>query len=113
MCDGIDNDCNGQVDDSCATPTPVPTPTQSPTPIPGGGGGCDPFARQECYNIWTWSWDDAACTCFCDPGYGCFTPVLLDIQGNGFSLTSATWCLLRSQSRWHQGTARLDRLRLR
>lgn len=71
-------------------PAPTPTPTPTPTPPPvGGGQGCDPFARQECYNIWTWTWDESSCNCFCDPGYGCFTPVLLDIQGDGFSLTSA------------------------
>lgn len=32
ICDGLDNDCNGEVDDACSPPTPTPSPTPVPTP---------------------------------------------------------------------------------
>ncbi len=34
ICDGLDNDCNGEVDDACAPPTPTPSPTPTPVPTP-------------------------------------------------------------------------------
>jgi len=47
----------------------------------GGGGGCEPQTCcqgfQECC-----VWDDSMCSCNC-------SPVLIDVLGNGFSLTSA------------------------
>jgi hypothetical protein len=58
----------------------------TPTPI---SSGCDPSARQECYYTWSWSWDEQSCTCFCDSTYGCFTPVLVDVRGDGFAMTDA------------------------
>jgi hypothetical protein len=65
---------------------PHPQATASPTPP---AFECDPIARQECYYIWTWSWDENTCTCFCDAAYGCFTPILIDVAGDGFEMTDA------------------------
>ncbi len=66
-----------------------PDPTPTPTPEEGGGGGCDPQAIQNCMEMETWRVDPVSCQCVCRPMYGCFTPVLLDVQGNGFALTDA------------------------
>lgn len=53
------------------------------------GSGCDPQVRNECFSLWTWHWDEMTCTCYCSEMYGCFTPVLIDIAGDGFSMTDA------------------------
>ena len=37
----------------------------------------------------TWRWQEENCQCVCDPGFGCFTPIVIDLDGNGFSLTGA------------------------
>lgn len=48
---------------------------------PGGGGcACDPNARLYCNNE-TSIWDEASCTCY--------SPIVIDIQGDGFNLTDA------------------------
>jgi hypothetical protein len=65
------------------TPTPTPTPTLEPPPL-----GCDPFERQNCFNMETWRWDENTCQCYCDDGFGCFTPIVIDVDGNGFNLTA-------------------------
>jgi hypothetical protein len=38
----------------------------------------------------TWRWKEETCQCVCDPGFGCFTPIVIDVDGNGFRLTSST-----------------------
>jgi hypothetical protein len=43
----------------------------------------------ECYNVWTWTWNNSNCKCECLDLYGCYTPVVLDVRGDGFHLTSA------------------------
>jgi hypothetical protein len=60
-----------------ATPTPEP-PAPTPTPrrcpagtIPDGNGGCEPD-----YVPWCWRSD-------------CMSPIVIDVQGNGFNLTDA------------------------
>lgn len=91
-----------------ATPTPTPTPNPTPTPRGGGGGGggclsgftdsgekfkegdsndicspCNPSPSelQECVNIGgTYDW----VSCFCGA-----SPIVLDIDGDGFDLTNA------------------------
>ncbi|HEX8499853.1 MAG TPA: hypothetical protein VF659_04610 [Pyrinomonadaceae bacterium] len=77
-CDG---DCND--DDPTDTKPPCPTPTPTPTPTPPAGGGCT-------VNWWVASWCDdydfELCTC---PGGINKSPVLVDVLGNGFSLTDA------------------------
>jgi len=45
---------------------------------------CDPIARQNCLNIQGAVWDEATCSC---PGY---SPILIDVLGNGFNLTNTT-----------------------
>ena len=98
ICDGLDNDCNGQVDDNCTTPTP--TPTQTPTPQPTLPPSMCPFGQT--YN------PDAGMCCpnspepvdcgFPMPISRCpyehvancgNTPIIIDVAGNGFQLTSA------------------------
>jgi hypothetical protein len=77
---------------SCSwVPAVIPTPTPTPTPDGGGVGplGCDPFERQNCLNMETWRWDEDTCQCICDDGNGCFTPIVIDVQGDGFNLTAS------------------------
>lgn len=65
--------------------TPTPTPTLEPMTL-----GCNPFERQECLNLETWRWNEDRCQCYCDNGFGCFTPIVIDLAGNGFNLTSGS-----------------------
>jgi hypothetical protein len=44
---------------------------------------------RDCNNLQTWSWNRDRCQCECDDSLGCFTPVLLDLRGDGFDLTPA------------------------
>lgn len=56
----------------------------------GGGSNCDPQVMNDCINLWTWRWDEMTCTCYCSELYGCFTPVMIDVAGDGFLLTDAS-----------------------
>jgi hypothetical protein len=86
-----------------ATPTPTPTPTPSPTP------GCTLEQRANCTYPDTLTpncnclraADDELCyemerQCFTANGTwkgcnrGCYSPVVVDVNGNGFNLTGAT-----------------------
>ena len=118
--DGIDNNCNGQIDCNefscrgglgnpphphCApTPTPLPTPSQPcPNPIGTPPANCSGAT----WNPYLCRW-----TCFISPGNcgsdlapvidgnqpqpalacvdcTCHSPILIDVQGNGFDLTDA------------------------
>ena len=49
----------------------------------GGGGGCGEF--QFCDSGCMWS--SSACCCIC--GGGCYSPIIVDVTGNGFDLTDA------------------------
>jgi hypothetical protein len=59
-----------------------------------GGDGCDAQKRLECKGKkWQgWDWDPANCECYCKFGDICTnpTPLLIDIEGNGFHLTNAS-----------------------
>ena len=51
---------------------------------------CEDWQRQSCYELYEHSWNESTCTCECLEVYSCGdTPVLLDILGDGFSLTGA------------------------
>jgi len=75
----------------CATPTPTPTPT------PCGPGNCpntQPAPPNYCYgNVNYCVWGPSGCAedqqaqgrCCCTP----YTPILVDVSGNGFGLTDA------------------------
>jgi hypothetical protein len=59
-----------------------------------GGSGCDLSEKQECKArpaSQGWRWSDATCECTCKYGDLCYlaTPILIDVQGNGFNLTDA------------------------
>src|SRR6185369_9513837 len=68
---------------------PAPSPTPSPTPDLIVAIGCNPFDRQNCLNMETWRWNEESCECYCDDGFGCFTPIVIDVAGNGFALTAS------------------------
>lgn len=109
-CDGLlncaDSDCD---DDSACQITPTPTP--SPTATPGMCGGAVTYVlypttgcatgfvnvsgictrtsgfQNQCNRFGVY--DESSCECTGDcTGYGC-SPIVVDILGNGFSLTSA------------------------
>jgi hypothetical protein len=94
------------------TPTLTPTPTPTPTPNPPGGcngspnygqytSGCAPgfiYNGQYCTrsdvfishcDLWS-GYDPDACGCtgFCIPELGGCSPIVVDILGNGFAMTS-------------------------
>ena len=96
----------------CPTPTPTPTPNPTPTPPPGGcnslpdwgqypstgcasgfvysGGVCtrsDDFI-QRCDRFGGYDYDSCGCYGGCTLGGAC-SPIIIDIVGNGFTLTDA------------------------
>ncbi|MFN2454655.1 MAG: hypothetical protein ABR577_10595 [Pyrinomonadaceae bacterium] len=63
---------------------------------PSGGGGCSEVEEYACYDKgFGYLWDSNTCTCRwqsgeCPGGYNPIcTPVLVDVEGNGFNLTNA------------------------
>jgi hypothetical protein len=63
-------------------------------PHPDGlGGNCDPQEREACKADAArgWQWSDSTCECTCRYGSICYTPspILVDVEGNGFNLTNA------------------------
>ena len=62
---------------TCNTSTPTPTPT------PTSGGGCNPS-----YLILLWCGDYNYVTCQCDGDFN-KSPIIVDVSGDGFSLTDA------------------------
>lgn len=77
----------------CETNVPgtVPEPTPTPTPLEGGSCYSAPSAVEDCINVLGHAWNSNTCECECWLGYGCIgSPVLLDIAGNGFNLTSSS-----------------------
>jgi hypothetical protein len=80
-------ECDGCGSSPLNSPTPTPTPT--PTPVLGGNPECGPnsaLAETECYQgggMWR---DYPECNCYYwyqhDPG----SPILVDINGDGFAL---------------------------
>lgn len=63
--------------DDIACPTP-PTPTPTPTPCEGELGFCD-----------VGNWDVCQQCCVLTEGGQCQSPIVIDLSGNGFSLTDA------------------------
>jgi hypothetical protein len=60
--------------------TPPPSPTPTPTP-----GACSEEQALDCINS-LGQWKEA--TCYCDHSIGPHTPILVDVEGDGFDLTS-------------------------
>jgi hypothetical protein len=98
----------------CPTPTPTPTPSPTPTPTPNPPGGCNGSPNYSQYtsgcapgfvyngqyctrsdvfishcDLWS-GYDPDACGCtgFCIPELGGCSPIVVDILGNGFAMTS-------------------------
>ena len=50
---------------------------------------CNLIEMTDCINMWVWSWDPTTCSCYCNPDLGCFTPILIDVDGDNFDMTGA------------------------
>lgn len=95
--DGIDNDCDDFTEKDCLgfickntapgcgaspTPTPTPTPPSYCPPCPGDPG-YSLFSDEQCIPG-EYHWSCNLCQCVRN------SPILVDVLGNGFTLTSAT-----------------------
>jgi hypothetical protein len=66
----------------CATPTPTPTPY--PTPCQ------EPFPNYCTYGgDYNCMWNYSICDCSHSDGGPCDSPIIIDVEGNGFNLTNA------------------------
>lgn len=81
--------CETQLDNLLkvdATSSPTASPLITP-PLT-----CDPAVRQECLYLGEpFRWNETNCECVCDAhtGSGCGSPIIIDIEGNGFNLTGS------------------------
>ena len=81
------------LDPTCPTPTPTPSPTPTPTPVLGGlNPDCGPDWASYSTDCYSWGGRPRPypdCDCYYwyqhDPG----SPILVDVNGDGFNLTSA------------------------
>jgi hypothetical protein len=55
-------------------------------PFEGGGGGGDGCGDFQFCDGCAWNFN----LCCCDCGFGCYSPILVDVLGNGFDLTDAS-----------------------
>jgi len=92
VCDGIDNNCNGQTDEvdqdqdgytACNSDCDDTDPNVHPGVDPCGM--CSGTSDQNCNGI------DDYWECYQDPNWPCApsSPIVIDVQGNGFNLTNA------------------------
>ena len=67
--------------------------TMNQPPFGGIGGYCDPQEKLDCKADAArgWQWNDITCECTCRFGTICSTPtpILVDVEGDGFNLTNA------------------------
>lgn len=87
-------DCDkSNINSNYPAPSPSPSPSQTPSDG-GGGGGCSVEDELACYDASPWNtWDPYSCVCVwhpgeCGGGENC-TPIVIDVDGNGFDLTNA------------------------
>jgi hypothetical protein len=98
----------------CPTPSPTPTPTPTPEPTPppsscngvpdfnqypsgcasglvATGGICtnSPVFMNHCNLFGGYDYESCGCYGMCDPSVGGCSPVVVDVLGNGFQMTSA------------------------
>jgi hypothetical protein len=68
--------------------------SSQPQPNLGTNSNCDSQERQACKAkmLQGWRWNDTTCECTCkygEPCYLTYSPILIDVKGDGFRLTNA------------------------
>lgn len=78
---------------TCLPGTTIDVQSCTCAPATEGTWGCTRYDQLACRarTGGLWEWDPVTCECSCDFGSMCYatTPILVDVQGNGFDLTSA------------------------
>lgn len=81
ICDGVDNNCRNGIDEGC----PIPTPTSEFCNTSNLAEQCSYNEADYCAcQEYAGYWQEQFCRCWAE------SPVVIDIQGNGFNLTDAS-----------------------